>query len=150
MRSSHFQIERIFVGNSNLQPRLQTIIDLAHQKQVPIEFTTKEGLDRMVKGGFRRNVVGLIKEIPYSDLEKILSRWRHEATKALFFILDGLQDPQNFGSLIRTAVGCGVHGMVIPKDRAVGITPAVIRASAGATAHLPIVGSSTSPTPLRP
>ena len=93
----------------------------------------------MVKGGFHQNVVGLIKEIPYSDLEKTLSRWRHEGTKALFFILDGLQDPQNFGSLIRTAVGCGVHGMIIPKDRAVGITPAVIRASAGATAHLPIV-----------
>ena len=139
LKSSHLQFEKIFVGTDNLQPRLQTIIDLAHQRQVPIGFTTKEGLDRMVKGGFHQNIVGLIKEIPYADLEETLSRWRHEGTKALFFILDGLQDPQNFGSLIRTAVGCGVHGMVIPKDRAVGITPVVLRASAGATAHLPVV-----------
>ena len=139
LKSSHFQFEKIFVGTDNLQPRLQTIIALAHQRQVPIGFTTKEGLNRMVKGGFHQNIVGLIKEIPYADLEETLSCWRHEGTKALFFILDGLQDPQNFGSLIRTAVGCGVHGMVIPKDRAVGITPVVIRASAGATAHLPIV-----------
>jgi 23S rRNA (guanosine2251-2'-O)-methyltransferase len=80
----------------------------------------------------------MTKEISYVDLEDILSRPKEEMTKALFLILDGIQDPQNFGSLIRTALGCGVHGIIIPKDRAVGITPTVIKASAGATAHLPI------------
>jgi 23S rRNA (guanosine2251-2'-O)-methyltransferase len=139
LQSSLFQFEKIFVGTDTLQPRLQTIIDLAHQRRLPVVFTTKEGLDRMVKGGFHQNIVGLIKGIPYADLEETLSRWRHEGAKAFFIVLDGLQDPQNFGSLIRTAVGCGVHGMIIPKDRAVGITPVVIRASAGAIAHLPIV-----------
>jgi 23S rRNA (guanosine2251-2'-O)-methyltransferase len=83
-------------------------------------------------------VVGLIKETPYADVGGILSRWKREGTKALFLILDGIQDPQNFGSLIRTASGCGVHGIIIPKDRSVGMTPAVVKASAGATAHLPI------------
>jgi tRNA G18 (ribose-2'-O)-methylase SpoU len=57
----------------------------------------------------------------------------------LSLILDGIEDPQNLGSLIRTAEACGVKGVIIPKDRAVGITPSVIKASAGSTAHLPVV-----------
>jgi 23S rRNA (guanosine2251-2'-O)-methyltransferase len=92
----------------------------------------------MVKGGSHQNVVGIVKEIPYADLGEILSYWKKEGTRALFLILDGIQDPQNFGSLIRTALGCGVHGLIVPKDRAVGLTPAVIKASAGAAAYLPI------------
>jgi 23S rRNA (guanosine2251-2'-O)-methyltransferase len=101
-------------------------------------FTAKESLERMTKGGVHQNVVGLVKETPYVDLGGILDRWKKEGTKALFLVLDGIQDPQNFGSLIRTGLGCGVHGIIIPKDRAVGITPGVIKASAGAAAHLPI------------
>jgi 23S rRNA (guanosine2251-2'-O)-methyltransferase len=92
----------------------------------------------MVKGGSHQNVVGIVKEIPYAGLGEILSYWKKEGTRALFLILDGIQDPQNFGSLIRTALGCGVHGLIVPKDRAVGLTPAVIKASAGAAAYLPI------------
>jgi 23S rRNA (guanosine2251-2'-O)-methyltransferase len=103
-----------------------------------VTFTTKETLEKMAKGGPHQNVVGIIKDIPYADIAEILSYWKKEGTKAFLLILDGIQDPQNFGSLIRTALGCGVHGMIIPKDRAVGITPAVIKASAGAIAHLPI------------
>ena len=92
----------------------------------------------MTKGGVHQNVVGLVKETPYADLGEILSAWKKEGTKSLFLILDGIQDPQNFGSLIRTASGCGVHGIIIPKDRSVGITSAVVKASAGAAAHVPI------------
>jgi 23S rRNA (guanosine2251-2'-O)-methyltransferase len=92
----------------------------------------------MTKGGVHQNVVGLVKETPYADLGEILAHRKKQGTKALFLILDGIQDPQNLGSLIRTGLGCGVHGIIIPKDRAVGITPVVIKASAGAAAHLPI------------
>jgi 23S rRNA (guanosine2251-2'-O)-methyltransferase len=92
----------------------------------------------MVKGVSHQNVVGIIKEIPYADLGEILSYWKKQGAKALFLILDGIQDPQNFGSLIRTALGCGVHGLIVPKDRAVGLSPAVIKVSAGAAAYLPI------------
>jgi 23S rRNA (guanosine2251-2'-O)-methyltransferase len=92
----------------------------------------------LTKGGVHQNVAGFIKETPYTDIGGILSYWRKEETKALFLILDGIQDPQNFGSLIRTALGCGAHGIIISKDRSVGITPVVVKASAGAAAHLPI------------
>jgi len=139
LKSPHLQFQKILVGTQKPHPPIQSVLDLAIKKQVPVTFTTKEILNQMAKGGLHQNVIGLIKETPYADLGGILSQWRKEEVKALFLILDGIQDPQNFGSLIRTALGCGAHGIIIPKDRAVGITPSVVRASAGAALHLPIV-----------
>jgi 23S rRNA (guanosine2251-2'-O)-methyltransferase len=139
LRSFHIQFRKILIGTQKPHPPLRSLLDLAIQRKVPITFTTKETLGQMVRGGLHQNVVALIKETPYAQIEEILSRWKKEGTKALFLILDGIQDPQNFGSLARTALGCGAHGIIIPKDRAVGITPAVIKSSAGAVTHLPIV-----------
>jgi 23S rRNA (guanosine2251-2'-O)-methyltransferase len=138
LKSSHLQIEKILISTQPPRPSLQSILESANKRKIPVVFTTKELLERMTKGGIHQNVVGLVKETPYADVGKILSLWKKEGTQALFLILDGIQDPQNFGSLIRTASGCGVHGIIIPKDRSVGMTPAVVKASAGAAAHLPI------------
>jgi 23S rRNA (guanosine2251-2'-O)-methyltransferase len=138
LTSSHLQIEKILIGTPTPPPPLQSILDLAHQRKIPVTLTTRESLERMTKGGVHQNVAGLVKESPYADLADILSLSKKEGTKSLFLILDGIQDPQNFGSLIRTALGCGVHGIIIPKDRSVGITSVVMKASAGAAAHLPI------------
>ncbi|HUL30174.1 MAG TPA: 23S rRNA (guanosine(2251)-2'-O)-methyltransferase RlmB [Thermodesulfobacteriota bacterium] len=136
--SSHLQIEKILIGAQSPHPPLQEIIDLAHEREIPVTFTTRDSLDQMTKGGVHQNVAGLMRETPYADLSAIFHRWKKEGSHSLFLVLDGIQDPQNFGSLIRTALGCGVHGIIIPKDRSVGITPVVIKASAGAAAHLPI------------
>ena len=138
LKSTSIQFEKILLGTLKNHPPLQSIIDLAASKQVPVTFTNKETLEKMAKGAVHQNIVGIVKETHYADVEEILSHWKKDGTKALFLILDSIQDPQNFGSLIRTALGCGAHGIIIPKDRAVGITPAVIKASAGATAHLPV------------
>ena len=138
LKSSHVQIEKILIGTRTPNPPLQSILHLANKKKIPVTFTTKESLGGMTKGGVHQNVVGLVKETPYADLGEIFSVWKKEDAKSLLLILDGIQDPQNFGSLIRTALGCGVHGIIIPKDRSVGITPGVVKASAGAAAHLPI------------
>jgi 23S rRNA (guanosine2251-2'-O)-methyltransferase len=139
LKSSHLQFQKIFISTPTPHPSIQSVLDLAAEKQIPVTFTTKETLNRMVKGGSHQNIVGVIEETPYADIEKILSQWKGSGTKALFLILDGIQDPQNFGSLIRSALGSGAHGMIIPKDRAVGITPTVVKISAGAALHLPIV-----------
>ena len=136
LKSSRLQIQKILIGTQTPHPPLQSILDLAKKRKVPVTVTNKESLERMAKDGLHQNIIGIIKEIPYSSVEGILSYWRKEGTKALILILDGIQDPQNFGSLIRTASGCGVHGIIIPKDRSVGMTPAVVKASAGAAAHL--------------
>jgi 23S rRNA (guanosine2251-2'-O)-methyltransferase len=138
LQSSHLQIQKILISSQNPHPPLQSILDLAHKREIPVTRTTTESLDRMTKRGVHQNIVGLIKEPSYENVGGILSHWKKEGTRALFLILDGIQDPQNFGSLIRTGLGCGVHGIVIPKDRSVGITPGVIKASSGAVAHVPI------------
>jgi 23S rRNA (guanosine2251-2'-O)-methyltransferase len=138
LKSSHLQIEKILIGTQTPHPSLQSVIDLASKRKIPVTLTTRDSLERMTKGGVHQNVVGLVKETPYADIAEILSSWKRTGDKALFLILDGIQDPQNFGSLIRTALGCGVHGIIIPRDRSVGITPVVVKASAGAAAHLPI------------
>jgi len=138
LKSSHVQIEKILVGTRTPNPPLQSILDLANKRKIPVTLTTRESLEGMTKGGVHQNVVGLVKGTPYADLGEILSAWKKEGTKSLFLILDGIQDPQNFGALIRTASGCGVHGIIIPKDRSVGITSTVVKASAGAAAHVPI------------
>jgi 23S rRNA (guanosine2251-2'-O)-methyltransferase len=138
LKSPDLQFEKILIGTSKPQPPLRPIFDLASLKKVPVTFTTREVLTKMARGGVHQNVVGIVKEMPYATVEGILSHWKKEGKKALLLILDGIQDPQNFGALIRTAAGCGAHGIIIPKDRAVGITPTVIKASAGATAYLSI------------
>jgi 23S rRNA (guanosine2251-2'-O)-methyltransferase len=138
LKSPDLQFQKILIGTKKLHPSIQTVLDLAAKRQILVTFTPKETLDQMANGGLHQNIVGLIREIPYSDLGEILSQWKQSGGKALFFILDGIQDPQNLGALLRTALGCGVHGMIIPKDRAVGITPSVVKASAGAALRLPI------------
>jgi len=137
LESSFLQIQKIFIGPQKPSPSLQSIVELARQKRVPVVSSRKEILERMARGGVHQDVVAILKEAlyPYADLEQILTLKKREE-KRLILILDSIQDPQNFGSLIRTALGCGVHGIIIPKDRAVGITPAVTKASAGAVAHL--------------
>jgi len=139
LTSSSFRFQRILVSSRNPSPSLQTILDLAQKRNVPLAFSDRETLDQMVKGGLHQNIIGIVEETSYADLEEVLAWPKQQGTKTLFLILDGIQDPQNLGSLIRTALGCGAHAMIIPKDRAVGITPVVIKASAGASAHLPVV-----------
>jgi len=136
--SSSQNLQKILISARSPSPSLQVILDLAQKKNVPLSLADKEILDQMAKGGLHQNVIGILEETSYVGLEQILSRAREEQTKTLLLILDGIQDPQNLGSLIRTALGCGAQGIIIPKDRAVGITPAVMKASAGAAAHMPV------------
>jgi len=138
LRSTHLQFQKILIGADKIHSHLQSVLDLAARRRVPIVHSTGQALDQMTKGALHQNIVGIINGIAYKSVEEILSRWKKEGTKALLIILDGIQDPQNLGSLIRTASGCGAHGMIIPRDRAAGITPAVIKASAGAAAYFPV------------
>jgi tRNA G18 (ribose-2'-O)-methylase SpoU len=109
LKSPHIQLEKILIATQKPTPTLQAILHLASQRQIPVIHTRKETLEQMARGGLHQNVVAITKEISYVDLEEVLSRWKEEPARALFLILDGIQDPQNFGSLIRTALGCGAR-----------------------------------------
>ncbi len=138
LKSPHLEFTKILIHSQRHRPPFQLILDLADKRKIPVFVVDPESLNRMVKGATHQNVVAFIKEVPYTELDAILSRARRQETKALLLVLDGIEDPQNLGALIRSALGFGAHGIVIPKDRAVGITPSVIKVSAGAAAHLPV------------
>lgn len=138
LKSSHLKIQKILIGTQTPHSPLQEIIDLAKQKRIPVNYAPRDFFEQITRGGVHQKVIAFVQEIPFFSLEEVLFNWKKEDKKALFLILDGIQDPQNFGSLIRTALGCGAHGIIVPKDRSVGITPGVIKASAGAISYLPI------------
>lgn len=111
------------------------VATLASQIGVEVQRVERQQLDRL--GGFNhQGVAAEATAYPYAELEEILAEADQRQEMSLLLMLDCLQDPQNFGALLRTAEIVGVHGVVIPKHRAVGITPAVVNSSAGATEHL--------------
>jgi len=111
------------------------VATLAGKGGVAIQRVERRQLDKI--GDFKhQGVAAEAAQYPYVDLEAILSEADQRQETPLLLMLDCLQDPQNFGALLRTAEIIGVHGIVIPKRRAVGITPAVVSSSAGAVEHL--------------
>jgi len=111
------------------------IVSLAERAGVTVIRTERRNLDRL--GDVHHQGVALeTSEYPYSSLDDILALAQSRGEPPLLLLLDLLQDPQNVGGLARTAEAAGAHGMVIQRRRAVGITPAVVHASAGAVEHL--------------
>ena len=113
------------------------ILALARQAGVGIQRVDRHQLDQV--GDVNHQGVALeVARYPYAGLDEILSQAKSADEAPLLLLLDVLKDPQNVGTLIRTAEAVGVHGVVIQRRRAVGITPSVVRASSGAVEHLPV------------
>ena len=113
------------------------IIFLARQAGVPVTYADRRNLDRI--GDVNHQGVALeTSEYPYSGLEELLAAAQARNESPFLLLLDLLKDPQNVGTLLRTAEAVGVHGVVIQQRRAAGITPAVVQASGGAVEHLRI------------
>jgi 23S rRNA (guanosine2251-2'-O)-methyltransferase len=114
---------------------INQIVSLAKQAGVRTAQVRRQDLDQL--GGVHHQGVALeTGDYPYSSLDEIIASAQTRGEAPLILLLDLLKDPQNVGSLLRTAEAVGVHGMVIQRRRAVGITPAVVHASAGAVEHL--------------
>ncbi len=132
-------LQKIALAEGRGGPPLRALRELAQEKRVPLQVYPRQVLDRWAGTEHHQGVVAWRTQSLYTALEDLWPSIRSGPRPALILILDGIEDPQNFGSLIRTAEACGAQGVLIPKDRAVGVTPAVIKASAGAAAHIPLV-----------
>ena len=137
LRAKRRQVHRLWVAqNAQIQGRLAEILDLSRAQNIPVEIVKRSDLDGIDPHhqGAALNTSGY----PYTDLDIIIHRaeTRHEPVFVL--LLDQLQDPQNLGTLLRSAEAFGVHGVVLPLARAAAVTPAVVNASSGATEMLPI------------
>ncbi|MBI5297853.1 MAG: 23S rRNA (guanosine(2251)-2'-O)-methyltransferase RlmB [Chloroflexi bacterium] len=122
--------------------RFTEIVTLANQRKVKVEKVPRARLDKI-----HQNHQGMALEVggyPYSDVLDILELARQKNELPFVLILDSLNDPQNFGTLLRTAEAVGVHGIVLPLAHTVEVTPAVVNASSGASEHLLITRSNLS------
>lgn len=131
-------IEKIWIAEGNSHSRVRHIIAKAQQARVPVKRCTRRELDRIEPSVPHQGVIAFVNLRYYSDLPSILANIENNETDALLVILDGVQDPRNLGAILRTAEAANADAVLIPKNRAVGITPAVHKASAGASEHVPI------------
>jgi len=138
LRSEGGNIRKIILAEGRKGEDVKKILALASSRGIAVEVHKREVLDRQAGTTAHQGILCLCAEFSYAGLEEIIAN-RHPAFPAsLVLLLDGIEDPQNLGSLIRTAHCFGANGVVIPRDRAAGITPAVIKASAGAAGHIPV------------
>ena len=117
--------------------QIQRIRDEAHARRLVIRTMDRDGLDRLTRFGHHQGVALKTTGYPYVGIEEILREVEADEN-ALVIVLDHLEDPQNVGSILRTASAVGATGVIIPEDRACGITPAAVRASAGGAEHVRI------------
>jgi 23S rRNA (guanosine2251-2'-O)-methyltransferase len=138
LRSEGGNVQKIVLAEGRRGEDVKKILGLASARGIAVEVRKRESLDRQAGTTAHQGVLCLCGEFAYASLEELIAN-RHLAFPAsLVLLLDGVEDPQNLGSLIRTAHCFGANGVVIPRDRAAGITPAVIKASAGAAGHIPV------------
>ncbi|HOV98838.1 MAG TPA: 23S rRNA (guanosine(2251)-2'-O)-methyltransferase RlmB [Bacteroidota bacterium] len=138
---SHLQVKKV-VHLLNIQSKpLQEIFYYADERTIPIEAMNKKDFQFFVKGEFEHSqgIAAIVEEFRYSELDDIFARARGKKEKPFIVILDEIEDPHNLGALIRTAECAGAHGVIVPKHHSAPITPVVMKTSAGAAAHLPIV-----------
>ncbi|NMB45364.1 MAG: 23S rRNA (guanosine(2251)-2'-O)-methyltransferase RlmB [Firmicutes bacterium] len=120
------------------QRSLREIIQLASAAGIAIEWREREWLDRKSRTRAHQGVIAWRKPVGYAALPDLIARAQAQSEDPLIIILDGIQDPHNLGSVLRTAEAVGAHGVVIPKRRAVGLTSTVAKVSAGAVEYVPV------------
>lgn len=134
LRAGARPIVRLLVARKEGQ--FAEAVHLARAANIPVHVEPRSRLDRWVPSGKHQGIVGIVGARGYSDYDEILAYARARQEPAFVVILDGIEDPQNLGAVLRTAEAAGVHGVFIPERRAVGLTAAVAKSSAGAIEHL--------------
>ncbi len=127
--------ERIVVARGRHGDRTEEIVRLARSRSIPVRFEDRPQLDRLAGTREHQGVVALAASKSALELEDLLEK---KSERGLLVLLDGVEDPQNLGAVVRTALAAGADGVVIPERRAAGLTETVSRASAGALEHLPV------------
>ena len=123
-------MEKLLVSRGEATGSLREILALAREKGVVVQEVDRRRLDEMAEN--HQGVAALASMYAYSTLEEILALAREKGEPPFLVVLDGITDPHNLGAIVRTAECMGVHGVILPERRAVGLTPAAMKAAAGA------------------
>ncbi len=136
LKSGARSFEYVGIARERHDERVQRLIDDCRASGVQVRFLPREQLDRIANTNLHQGVVAVTTGKQYSDVDTLLEQHRGEFS--FIVVLDGIEDPHNLGALIRTADGAGADGIIIPDRRAAGLTGTAVKASAGASEHLPI------------
>ena len=131
-------IECVYVSKGDLEGSIKVALGLAKYKGVVIKEADRRKLDTMCDGLNHQGIVARVTPFKYCEVNDILEDAKRKEQQPFIVILDEIEDPHNLGSIIRTAELCGVHGIIIPKRRNVGVTSTVYKCSAGAIEHMKI------------
>ncbi|MHB8907857.1 MAG: 23S rRNA (guanosine(2251)-2'-O)-methyltransferase RlmB [Syntrophales bacterium] len=130
-------LEKIIIAEGRRGAEVQKILTLAHEYGIPVELSGREKVERLAPRRVHQGIVALCREHAYATVDEVIANRHRESRYDLVVILDSVTDPQNLGSLIRTAHCCGANGVIIPENRAASVTASVVKASAGAARMLP-------------
>lgn len=131
-------IDKLFVLDGCQDGPVKSITREARKHDSIINYVSKERLEKLSETGKHQGVIAVSAAYSYAEVEDILQIARDKGEAPFVFILDGIEDPHNLGAIIRTANLAGAHGVIIPKRRAVGLTPTVAKTSAGAINYTPV------------
>lgn len=131
-------IDKVLIQDGAQDGPVQTIKREAKKHDTIVKFVTKERLDQISGTGKHQGVIAYAAAYEYAQVEDILAAAREKNEPPFIILLDGIEDPHNLGAIIRTANLVGAHGVIIPKNRAAGLTAAVARTSAGALNYTPV------------
>ncbi|NJD36941.1 MAG: 23S rRNA (guanosine(2251)-2'-O)-methyltransferase RlmB [Geobacter sp.] len=129
----------LFVQQAGPDQRIAKLAAMAEEQGIAVHRRERADLERLAGNPHHQGVVLRVAPFVYAELETFLIEAQQSDQKLFVLVLDGIQDPQNLGALIRSAACAGLQGVIIPKDRACGITPVVEKASAGAVETIPVI-----------
>ena len=135
---SNRDINKLLIAKGEKHGSINKIISMAKQKKIVIVEVEKQKLNSMSQTGNHQGVIAIVPPFNYIEVEDILEYAKQKNEDPFILILDGIEDPHNLGSIIRSAETAGVHGIIIPKRRAVGVNATVSKSSAGAVEHMKI------------
>ena len=131
-------VDKLYILDGCQDGPVMTIKRMAKNKDIFVKYVAKERLDQMSDTGHHQGVIAMAAAYEYAEVEDILQKAKDKGEAPFIFILDNIEDPHNLGAIIRTANLAGAHGVIIPKNRAVGLTATVARTSAGALNSTPV------------
>jgi 23S rRNA (guanosine2251-2'-O)-methyltransferase len=135
---SEKDINKIFVTKGEKHGSINKIIAMAKEKNIIIVEKDKRKMDEMAQNQNYQGVIAIVPPFEYCEIEDILDEAKQKNEDPFILILDGIEDPHNLGSIIRTAETAGVHGIIIPKRRAAAVNSTVNKVSAGAVEHMKV------------
>ena len=131
-------IDKLYVLDGCQDGPVKSITREARKHDSIINYVTKERLDQLSETGKHQGVIAVSAAYEYAEIDDIFELAESKGEAPFVIILDGIEDPHNLGAIIRTANLAGAHGIIIPKRRAVGLTPTVAKTSAGAINYTPV------------